>query len=45
MVETAPSDEEIDPYHTLESDDEADQFRTVSQEVELRIETEVAQRH
>jgi hypothetical protein len=45
MVETAPSNKEINPYRTLESNDEADQFWIISQEVELRIETEVAQRH
>jgi hypothetical protein len=45
MVETAPSNEEVDPYRTLESDDDADQFRTVSQEEELCIESEVAQWH
>ena len=45
MVETAPSDEEVDPYRTLESDEEADQLRAVSQEEELCIESEASQRH
>ena len=42
MVETVPSNEEVDPYHTLESNEEADQLRAVSQEEELGIESEVA---
>jgi hypothetical protein len=36
MVETNPSDEEVDPYTTLYSDDEdVEQLRTVSQEDEV----------
>ena len=43
MVETAPSDEEVDPYYnTLDSDEEAEQLRTVSQEEEPCIDGEVS---